>query len=345
MKDGYKTSEFYVTTGVLIAGFLVHLGVLSPSDLASFSDGWAQTVKSVFTLLAQAGIALAYLYSRHLLKRDYSKYLPVQAPVISEGTMESKGAAGFKAVALLMALLTGLLFAGPALAQCPCPGSCPCPNVCPCPKELKKDDAKKAAKTPAATPAPIPAYVLPWRAYIHGQLNQQNQTDPQVAALLQQQIQLHQQQVFLQTQLLAFLQAHGNTPAPQAPAAPTPQAPPPGPIAYHIYVPGPAPLQSFPIQGAPKQDFPIQGAPKQDFPIQGAPKQDLPIAGTPRQSLPIQGGPLQSFPLTPPVPAPQAPASPAPAAPTPQTAPASPAMPPAMPPATTFQRFTHAIAD
>ena len=68
MKPGYKTSEFWITLGVLVIGFLVNLGVVNAGDVSTITNNWSKCVTSIFTLVTQLSAALAYLYSRHQLK-------------------------------------------------------------------------------------------------------------------------------------------------------------------------------------------------------------------------------------------------------------------------------------
>lgn len=292
MKAGWKTSEFWVTTGVMLAGILVQCGFVNSKDLASITDGWSQAVVAAFTLITQATAAILYMRGRNALKAAQDQPIGQLSP-----TSMHSNAGWLIAVGLV-------LCSGAAYAQAP-------------------------DRAPIITTATTPAYFLPWRAWMHGQIgaNQQQpapiivnppaaptpSTDPAVVTLLQQQIQLHQQQVFLQQQIASVLSAgvaHQSAPP---------------------YYPAPPGVQTFPSAPA----YPVQPLPvSPQYPVQ-------PLPVTPQY-------PVQPLPV-----APVAPVQPLPVAPqyTPQVLPVAPLAPkaapqaiPVMPGASAYQRFTHALA-
>ena len=320
IKPGWQTSEAWITGGVLLAGLLVQIGFVNSADLSRITDGWSQAVTAIFTLLFQASAAVHYLHGRNALKGAH-----VDSSIVSVNTPGSDSPTSMNAgwlIALAMCLLGGSAFA-------------------------------QAPRPPIITAASTPSYILPWRAWMHGQLGNQQQaspqpiiinqpapvapaappaTDPAVVSLLQQQVQLHQQQVFLQQQIASLLQAGvAHQAAPLAPVAPSTPVPPP------LYYPAPQGVQPLPaVPQYPVQPLPI--APQ--YPVQ-----PLPVAPLyPVQPLPqVAPAPVQPLPVAPPGPVQPLPIGPAPA-PKLVPAPSAPQALPVMPPASAYQRFTHALA-
>lgn len=345
IKDGWKTSEFWVHMLVQGAGFLSMLNVITASDAAALVDGGSKSLQAIFTLITQATAAILYMRGRNALKAQtptvgvYDYRQRGSGSSSGSGRGSSSVSSGTASLAPALAVLA-LLVSSTAYGQ-----------------------SSSLTRPPIITAVSThPAYLLPWRAWVHGQLGNQPQqqapaqpiiinppqqsapvqpgTDPALLMMLQAQLNV-------QMQILGALQGMNHS-APAPTPAPAPKDI--GPITYHFQIappaPGAQPLQTLPIQGAPLQSFPIQGAPLQQFPIQGAPLQQFPIQGAPLQQMPIQGAPLQTLPVAPQQ-APQAlPITPKQAAP--QQLPVGPPAPlPVMPNASEYRRFsnfTHALA-
>lgn len=306
VKSGWKTTEFYLHGGMQLLSFLVLIGFVNAGDQATLADSWAKAVAAVATLITSGFSFYSYIKSRTILKTNATGNVrDIMSPT------------SFHSNAAVLPIIALFLFAAPTFAQAPA---------------LRVADRPPIIETASSN---VPAYFLPWRAWMHGQLNnsaptpQQPQpiiinqpqpsvpaapsTDPTVVALLQQQVQLHQQQVFLQQQIASLMNAGINHLA--APAAP---APAPAPIYYPV----PQGVQPFPAAPpAPVQPLPIVAPnPPQIFPQAApAPIQILPQAAP---------APPQVIPITPPKTAPQ-------------TVPApGPQSLPVMPPASAYRRIT-----
>ena len=75
MKDGYKTSEFWVTLLAIVLSLLVHVGLLSPDDSQTVQESGSSIVKELFDLLGSLGPVLSagiYTYVRGLVKNGKS---------------------------------------------------------------------------------------------------------------------------------------------------------------------------------------------------------------------------------------------------------------------------------
>jgi hypothetical protein len=271
MKPGYQTSEFWMHAGVQLAGLLVLTGFVSSSDAAKLTDGWAQCVTAIFTIIAQVLSAVQYLKSRHILKSQ-------AAAAGTTGALYQGEIGGSTAVKSIIAIFAVLLLSAPSFAQAQAPKS------------------------------QIPPYTLPWRAWVHGQLAATQTpaapaptTDPAMVALFQ--IHLNQQQ-----KIIDLLSQQHAAPAPAPAPAPLPPIAyaPPGTIHYYPVPPG---VQQYPLAPpvAP-QVFPVAPpvAP-QVFPV--APPvapQVMPVAPpVAPQVMPI-APPVapQVLPMTPPIPVP-----------------------------------------
>lgn len=64
MKSGFKTSEFYLTIGNMIAGLLVMSGLLLPERLSETGELIAQAVGAIVAL----GTLITYILSRTEIK-------------------------------------------------------------------------------------------------------------------------------------------------------------------------------------------------------------------------------------------------------------------------------------
>ncbi len=68
IKGGVYTSEFWLAVGAILSALAVQFGFVNAKDQSGMATGWSQAVAAMFTLLAQAGTAIGYLYSRYKLK-------------------------------------------------------------------------------------------------------------------------------------------------------------------------------------------------------------------------------------------------------------------------------------
>lgn len=68
MKEGYKTTEFWITAGASLIALLVAVGVLDPTSAELLGDNWAVIVDNVFGLIAAVALIVNYAKERTALK-------------------------------------------------------------------------------------------------------------------------------------------------------------------------------------------------------------------------------------------------------------------------------------
>lgn len=65
MKDGIKSTEFYVTLGNMVAGILVMLGILAPGEQADMGELIAMAIGGIVAVAS----LITYIISRTDLKK------------------------------------------------------------------------------------------------------------------------------------------------------------------------------------------------------------------------------------------------------------------------------------
>ena len=68
MKPGWKTSEFWVTIAVQLAGVLATMGIFTPDQ----SDAMTEAITQIGGIVAMLASAFGYSISRGVAKRDTS---------------------------------------------------------------------------------------------------------------------------------------------------------------------------------------------------------------------------------------------------------------------------------
>lgn len=69
MKQGYKTTEFWVTLLAMVVGLAVHLGLLAPDTASDIQNQGSSIIVQLFELLAVVVPAAAYTLGRSYVKK------------------------------------------------------------------------------------------------------------------------------------------------------------------------------------------------------------------------------------------------------------------------------------
>lgn len=68
MKEGWKTTEFWLTLGAQVIPLLVLTGILSNQEATAVQDAWAKAVEAVFAFIASVVPIAVYVYGRAKVK-------------------------------------------------------------------------------------------------------------------------------------------------------------------------------------------------------------------------------------------------------------------------------------
>jgi hypothetical protein len=73
MQKGYKTSEFWVTIGTVVAGLLVATGRLSPENQDATAQAICQCIECVVGCVTALASVWKYTHSRQIIKSSKEK--------------------------------------------------------------------------------------------------------------------------------------------------------------------------------------------------------------------------------------------------------------------------------
>lgn len=68
MKEGYKTTEFWITLASQLLSVLVLLGLVSATDSTTLNGAVAQVITSVFVVIGNLSVIITYIKARTYLK-------------------------------------------------------------------------------------------------------------------------------------------------------------------------------------------------------------------------------------------------------------------------------------